>query len=160
MIKRFNDFILESVGSIREFTIVEPDDDYPFKMVSNTLENGKKVVIGVMPVIFSYRIVAGYEDVQDYRINYCSGNDPAMVKYLFNIILNILRYKKGDPFQGWPYQEIKPYFNDKKNFPKLLKMLPKDLVSIEIPDVKEIRKIYYDRHNINLDFMFKPSKVS
>jgi hypothetical protein len=37
-----------------------------------------------------------------------------------------------------------------KNFPKLLKMLPKNLISIEIPELNEIRKIYYDGNNINM----------
>jgi hypothetical protein len=160
MITRYNDFINESEGgSPRNFSIVEPDDNYPFKMISDTthhtydFETGeyvdKNLVIGVVPVIFSYRIRAGYNDLNDYNLDYCAGSNPVMVQNLFNIILNILRYKKDDPFKGWPFQNIKPFFKDDENFPDLLKMLPKkDIVKIEIPDLLEIRKIYYDRNNI------------
>ncbi len=162
MIKRFAKFILENTSSVREFTISEPDKYYPFKMVSNDLyksfnfHTGKfeemPLVIGVVPVIYSYRIRAGFEGADgEYNLDYCAGNDQTMVKYLFNIILNVLRYKKGEPFKGWPYQNIKPYFKDEENFPKLLKMLPKDdMVNVEIPDVTEIRKYYFETNNIYL----------
>jgi hypothetical protein len=156
MIKNFDEFILESSSSIREFSISDPDKNYPFKMVSDDLyktfnySSGKfeelPIVIGIVPVIFSYRIRAGYDVVDgEYNLDYCAGADQTMVEYLFNIILNALRYKKGDPFKDWPFQEIKPYFKDEKNFPKLLKMLQKDdMVKVDIPDVKEIRKDYFE----------------
>lgn len=73
-------------------------------------EDGK-IELGIHPVMYGYRVCAGYTKNQWYEIDWCGGSDHANVEMLYSIAKNILE-NKGD-FIGIPSRSnIKPFFND------------------------------------------------
>jgi len=83
------------------------DNDIYQRLVS---EDGK-IEMGIYPVIFGYRVRAGYTNSQSYELDWCGGDKHENLELLYSIMKNILE-DKGN-FIGLPaVSSIKPFYND------------------------------------------------
>jgi hypothetical protein len=83
------------------------DNDLYQRLVS---EDGK-IEMGIYPVIFGYRVRAGYAGQMSYELDWCGGDDQTQVELLYSIMKNIL--EKNNSFKGVPMNStIKPFYND------------------------------------------------
>lgn len=99
----------------------------------------ENVEIGVYPVLYGYRVQAGYINTGCYELDYCCGAEQKNVDLIFSIVKTILE-KNDLNFKIFPFQNIKPVFNDAKCFSKLLELSSPELEIIKTDNVQEIRR--------------------
>ena len=69
--------------------------------------------MGIYPVMFGYRVRAGYVSGMGFELDWCGGADQGQVELLYSIAKNILESKGS--FEGIPERSnIKPFFNDQE----------------------------------------------
>lgn len=100
----------------------------------------ENIEIGVYPVLYGYRVQAGKINNGCYELDYCCGAEQKSVDLIFSIVKTILE-KYDLNFKVFPFQNIKPVFNDAVCFSKMLELASPELTVIETEDVKQIRKI-------------------
>ena len=70
-----------------------------------------KIEMGIHPVMFGYRVRAGYVGIMMYEMDWCGGDDQAQLELLYSIAKNILENKNS--FDGVPtISMIKPFYKD------------------------------------------------
>lgn len=77
-------------------------------------ENGL-IEIGVYPVIYGYRIRAGFAGYMVCELDWCAGADWERVNRLYSIMMAILGQRPEGPdcFDDLPSQSrVKPFYND------------------------------------------------
>lgn len=83
-------------------------------------EDGK-IEMGIHPVMFGYRVRAGYVGLMIYEMDWCGGDDQTQLELLYSIAKNILENKNS--FDGVPpISMIKPFYKD-DNFVKHIESL-------------------------------------
>lgn len=85
-----------------------PDSEYYFERLVS--EDGK-IEIGIYPVMFGYRVRAGFIDAFCSEIDWCGGADQTQVELLYSIAKNIIEHQ-GDFTNMLMSSEIKPFYND------------------------------------------------
>jgi hypothetical protein len=80
-------------------------------------ENGE-IEIGVWPVIFGYRIRAGYVGMSWCEIDYCAGDKLKDIEFTYAAALALLCDNKK--FSEFPIQNRKPIYNDPEFEAKLI----------------------------------------
>jgi len=90
-----------------KFQPAEDTEDIYQRLVS---EDGK-IEMGIYPVIFGYRVRAGYVGSMICQLDWCGGDDQGQLELLYSIAKNILESKGS--FIGVPDRSnIKPFYND------------------------------------------------
>jgi len=99
----------------------------------------KNVEVGIYPVIFGWRVKAGYIDTYSYELDYCCGANQKMVETILGIVKTILEKYNCD-FSIFPVQEIKPVFNDPLCFSQMLELAEGNAQLVEVPELQTLRK--------------------
>jgi hypothetical protein len=116
-----------------------------------------KIVIGIYPVIFGFRIRAGYTKFEDswFELDYCAGAEQDNVEKLFSQVKTIfLRHTSDEIFTTvkWPNQDKKPYFLDLTNYPKFMELVG-EYVQQDLPSMA-IARAKYMNANFGVDEPF------
>jgi hypothetical protein len=119
------------------------DDGFVFHMVSEC----DNLVIGVYPVIFGFRVRAGFKNDYSYGIDYCCGNSKGDVELIFSVVKNIIEQRSENPFAGFPRQDMKPFMKNKTEFKQLIGMIDKPSYQrVLLPDIHSIKRDYLSNH--------------
>lgn len=114
-----------------------PDDELLYRKVS---EDGK-IQIGVHPVIFGFRIRAGYVGCMAYELDYCAGADISQVELIYSMVLTILH--NDIPFKSFPNQNTKPMINDPNCFIKLISLIgDATIIPMKTPKIHDMKRDY------------------
>jgi hypothetical protein len=117
-----------------KFQPAEDNEAYFERLVS---EDGK-IELGVYPVMFGYRVRAGFTTNEWSEIDWCGGDDQGQVEMLYSFAKNILE-KQGD-FKGMPMcSKIKPFYNDEEFSKYLFAAASSPLEIIHIKPISEYR---------------------
>jgi len=129
-------------------TFVEKDN--PGVMYAYLIQSeGGLIEIGLCPVIFGWRVRAGFSGRMYTEIDWCCGDDQVRVEYAFSAIKAILEKRSEDAnsFDGVPqFSKIKPYFNDVDFLAYLTSLGTFPLV--KLPNIHELRSRYYIKHQL------------
>ncbi len=104
------------------------------------------IEIGIVPVIFGFRIVASFKNENIYQLNWCAGENAFCVSWLFSALKKILQEREESrlSFYGIPKtSEIKPFFND-MNFLIYIMNHAGYFNTQWIPNLTELRQKYFD----------------
>jgi hypothetical protein len=86
-------------------------DDLSGQLFERLVSEDGKIEMGIHPVIFGYRVRAGYAGDMSYMFDWCGGDNQTQVEMLYSIAKNILEHKNS--FAGVPVcSKIKPFYND------------------------------------------------
>lgn len=122
----------------------ELDEGLLFKSVS---ECGR-IEMGVYPVLFGFRIRAGFAGYMCYEIDYCCGSEQEDVEFIYTMTRNILEQQEFSRkvFEVFPFQERKPFFTDVENFALFLKLIKPDFIDIKLPDIYAAKREYLNQY--------------
>lgn len=126
---------LESAGNWEE--------DLMFRCL---LSENKLVFMGVYPVLYGWRVRAGFH-FRSYMIDWCGGGDWSAVETLYNLCRRILEQRPEDLncFDGLPVcSRRKPFYND---IPFVIQ-LGTAAGTFEPTPVQEISRNEYNRFRI------------
>lgn len=117
-----------------KFQPAEDNDAYFERLVS---EDGK-IELGVYPVMFGYRVRAGFTNFEWSEIDWCGGANQTQVELLYSIAKNILE-KQGN-FKGMPMcSDIKPFYNDEEFSKYIHSKVSKPLEIVQLKPLSEYR---------------------
>ena len=114
------------------------EDQIYAKVVS---ENGL-VEIGIHPVMFGFRVRAGFAGSQTYDIDYCGGADQLQVETLYSMTVAILSQREEDrrAFAGMPgFSKVKPYFKDTEFSDWITSSAKQNYTHVSLPPLQAIR---------------------
>ena len=113
---------------VMNFILAEDSEDLYQRLVS---EDGK-IEMGIYPVMYGYRVRAGYVGSMICQLDWCGGDDQGQLELLYSIAKNILEFKGS--FTGVPDRSnIKPFYNDKEfvEFINSLTTKPLEIVKLQ-----------------------------
>lgn len=123
--------------------ILLPREDDGIDLFACLVSDCERIHMGVYPVIFGYRIRAGFYESrkQFYELDYCCGNLQSNVELMYSMVKNILEQQEysSNIFRCFPYQESKPFFTDIENWLKCV-ALTKDIEIVKLPLVTEMKR--------------------
>lgn len=123
-----------------KFIQTKNTDVYFQRLIS---EDGK-IELGVYPVMFGYRIRAGFVGSFCSEIDWCGGNDQMQVELLYSIAKNILE-SKGN-FNELPIcSKIKPFYKDDEFVEFINSMITKPLEIIKLQPLNSYREIMLNK---------------
>lgn len=111
------------------------------KIVSNRFQ------VGIYPVIFGMRVRAGYKDSYVYNIDYCCQMNKQYLDLIYSIVIHILynHHNEENPFNYFPYQNKKPFFED-ENFKYLLNYINYDnFEKYELKSIEKMREEFFKK---------------
>lgn len=120
-----------------KFTEEFEDEHSFYRKVS---EDGK-FCICVYPVIYGFRVRAGYAGSQWFELDYCAGDKIEAIEEIYSIVTRILI--KHRDFSVFPFQNRKPMFNDPECASKLFELAkgtPEETVNFE--KLHELKRKY------------------
>lgn len=111
------------------------------------------VEIGIHPVIYGWRVRAGYIGDDWCHLDYCCGSDPIMLKFILSVCKTILE-TNGCDFKVFPRQHVKPITSDAHCFSELISLM--DASKFEMVDLpplgplkaKSIEEIFKNADNV------------
>ncbi len=107
------------------------------------ISNDGRIEMGIHPVLFGYRVRAGYVGDVYYHLDWCGGDNQAQVEMLYSIMKNIL-ISRND-FSGIPSNsKIKPFYNDLEFCRITDKLITGQLESIKLKPLHEYRQRQMD----------------
>jgi hypothetical protein len=125
-------------------------DDKTYLFERRISENGL-IEIGVYPVMFGYRVRAGFAGSQSYELDYCGGADQKMVELLYSATLTMLSQKEEN-YNAFDdilaCSKIKPYFNDAEFTAWLLERAGKDIKPIQLRPLTEMKEAMFKELNM------------
>jgi len=100
-----------------EYVLMTPDELVQNGLIFGYRSADNEIYMGIYPVIYGYRVNAGYTGDIVYQFSICAGNDQKAAEEIFSIVLDLFRNRHTkNPFRGIPhYQERRPYYYD-ENF--------------------------------------------
>lgn len=108
------------------------EDNLETHLFERLVSDDGKIEMGIHPVIFGYRVRAGYVGEDFFMFDWCGGADQTQTELLYSIAKNILEHKNS--FDGVPiFSKIKPFYKD-KDFVKSIESLvtqPLDIVMLQ-----------------------------
>jgi len=126
------------------------EDDISGHLFERLVSEDGKIEMGIHPVLFGYRVRAGYIGDMAYKFDWCGGDDQSQVEMLYSIAKNVLEHKNG--FEGIPpCSKIKPFFNDKEFVKEIESLVIKPLEIVKIQPLnsygKEMRDFIRNKFN-------------
>lgn len=135
-----------------EFIDWFPGENYLYREISLNCT----VEIGISPVLFGYRVIAGFYNDTGVQLNWCAGDSQEQVITLFRAMKSIL-CARAEPEKNMEYSlfrdlprvsNIKPYFND----PEFCDWLFKTIAVLPVQDIiqkdlqlHQLRRQYHRR---------------
>lgn len=118
-----------------KFNKAESSEYYYERLVS---EDGT-IEIGIYPVMFGYRVRAGFIGGFSTELDWCGGDNQTQVELLYSIAKSILE-SQGN-FNGMPpFSKIKPFFKDEEFIDKVYSLLKKQLEPIILEPLSTYRE--------------------
>lgn len=123
-----------------KFKETQPTEEtgFLYQMIS---ECGK-VEIGIFPVIYGFRVRAGYVGDGSCRLDYCCGNSQIMTEILFSMVKNVLEQREaGRSLWIFPKQVRKPFFQNDHEFTEFISMIDSGTFErILLPDLHKLKE--------------------
>lgn len=117
---------------------IAAEDDEENLLFQRLVSEDGKIEIAVHPVMFGYRVRAGYVGRGWTEIDWCAGDKHPHVEFLYSVIKNILE-NKGN-FEGVPtHSNIKPYYKDLEFVDAVVKLTVGDLEIIKLKSLLPCR---------------------
>lgn len=114
------------------------EDDRLNQLYQRIVSEDGKIEIAVHPVIFGYRVRAGYVGDCYVHLDWCGGDDHSAVEMLYSIAKNILEAKGN--FEGIPDRSnIKPYYKDVDFMKELMKLTTEPLEVVKLKPLGQCR---------------------
>lgn len=123
------------------------------------------IEIGIYPVLYGFRIRAGFVGDMGCDLDFCAGNKQKDAEDIYSLVLTILERKlrklgaenatgrtikhresRMIVFNDFPIQRTKPMYNDHECFMTLSEMCGPDLISIKLPDLGQEKLKYMLEH--------------
>lgn len=125
------------------FKPAEPNRNFIHREVS---ESGT-VEIGVYPVMFGFRVRAGFINNDYVHIDWCCGNNQFVIERMYSVLKSIFSKREEDAycFKGLlSHSEIKPFFKDEKFVMWISKHIPEDFKEESLPDLHALKAKYME----------------
>ncbi len=117
---------------VMNFILAEDSEDLYQRLVS---EDGK-IEMGIYPVMYGYRVRAGYVGSMVCELDWCGGDDQSQLELLYSICKNILE-SKGN-FSNIPIRsEIKPFYKDAQFVEAINSLTTKPLEIVKLEPLYE-----------------------
>lgn len=120
----------------------EDDENY----IASMIDKEKNVVLGIYPVIYGMRVVAGFAGDNYYRCTWCCALNQEMMHWAYSALKAIIDQREPgeDVFQGIPpHSDSKPFMLDGMFLMTVSKMADAPNFEIlELPPVLELRRRY------------------
>lgn len=128
--------------------LIPAPDHHENQIFQRLVSEDGKIEMGIYPVMFGFRVRAGY--VGDYGVlmDWCGGANQGQVELLYSIAKNILEHRGS--FTGVPERsDIKPFFNDPAFLEKIYSLvtMPLEIVKLEPLNVTH-RKILFEQFEL------------
>lgn len=110
-----------------------------------------KVEIGVWPVMFGYRVRAGFTGSLCCELDYCCGDNDIHVGFIYNYVKNIMEQQEvsRDMFRIFPRQNIKPFFKDAENYEKFCSLANDNMKIVKLPNIHAGKIEYLKKYVFN-----------
>jgi hypothetical protein len=100
-------------------------------------EDGK-IEMGIHPVIFGYRVRAGFVGDCGVNLDWCGGDDHKQIEILYSVAKNILEHKNS--FHGVPtHSKIKPFYKDEEFVKEIMSLVTQPF------EIVKLKPLYLDR---------------
>ena len=100
--------VMKQIGNYLKSNMKQVEDN---DLYQRLVTDDGRIEMGIYPVIFGYRVRAGYVDRMSYELDWCGGDKQEDLELLYSIMKNIL--EKNNSFTGVPMKStIKPFYND------------------------------------------------
>lgn len=117
---------------------ISAEDNEEINLYQRMVSDCGKVEIGIYPVMFGYRVRAGFVNDVAFFVDWCAGDDQTQIELLYAILKNILE-SGYDLRKLPPVSKIKPFYNDAE-FLKLIESLVVNPLSVE-----SLKPVHLDR---------------
>lgn len=121
------------------------DNTDPHSFYRKLSESGT-IEICVCPVLYGFRVRAGYTRMGIYELDYCAGNNTKDVELIYACVLGILsQATENEPnlFERFAVQRVKPMYNDLDCFSRLLTLAAYSYVTkVSLPDLHKLKEEY------------------
>ena len=125
------------------------EDDNEAHLFERLISDDGKIEMGIYPVIFGYRIRAGYSGYMHYEFDWCGGDDQSQVELLYSIAKNILENKNS--FDGVPMcSRVKPFYKDKEFIKHIESLVTQPLEIVKLQPLN----VYGDKQQMLVRKMF------
>ncbi|HET9136949.1 MAG TPA: hypothetical protein VFO76_09945 [Candidatus Kapabacteria bacterium] len=105
-----------------------------------------KIIMGLYPVIYGWRIRAGKAGEQTYFCDWCCGDDPKVVWGTYDIMKKLLEEYEITVLPS--ASAIKPWTRDPQFIARIGELLHGEEVTpmgVDRPSLQELRREYYER---------------
>lgn len=117
---------------------IAAEDDNQNQLYQRIVSEDGKIEIAIHPVMFGYRVRAGYVGNTYVHIDWCGGSDHSAVEMLYSIAKNIL--ENTGSFKGIPsHSKIKPYYKDVDFMAEVMKFTTEPLEVVKLKPLEECR---------------------
>lgn len=124
---------------------LEADDDSENNLYQRVVSEDGKIEMGIYPVMFGYRVRAGYVGNEIYELDWCGGDEQQQLELLYSIMKNILE-ARGNFRDIPPVSAIKPFYNDEEFMHKVNMMVIKPL------KINLLQPLHLDRKKLMANF--------
>lgn len=119
----------------------EDNENFFARLVSEDM----KIEMGVYPVMFGYRIRAGYVNRMTVELDWCAGANQNDVETFYSTMKHIIETK--GTLEGIPTRsEIKPLMLDADFLISIGKLIEGEFENIKLPPVTDFRKILIEKY--------------
>lgn len=126
------------------FKLAKPNENFPFRYTYKNIE------VGIYPVLFGYRVRAGFIGSAGCEIDWCCGDNPHTIRTYFQLLIEILEWGAEkdlgkEIFTGIPLcSKIKPLVNDLDFLKEVLSIPRTEVPLITIPPLYQIRNAAFN----------------
>jgi hypothetical protein len=96
------------------------------------------IEMGVYPVMFGYRVRAGFVGRMSCEIDWCGGAEQKQVEALYAIAKNIIE-RKGNFINVPIASKMKPYYNDIDFIMRLGQLTKEPVIPVKLKPLKEYK---------------------
>lgn len=119
----------------------QAEDNTEAQLYQRLVSNDGTIEMGIYPVIFGYRVRAGYVDSMSFELDWCGGDDHSQVELLYSIAKNILEHKNS--FNGIPtFSKIKPFYKDEEFVTQIKSLVTKPF------EIVKLKPLILDRNKM------------
>lgn len=120
---------------------LEAEDDNENHLYQRLVSEDGKIEMGIYPVMFGYRVRAGFVGNGIYELDWCGGDDQKQLELLYYIMKNILEYR-GSFTLIPPSSMVKPFYNDEPFVNRINLMVLKPL------EIGTLQPLHLDRQKL------------
>jgi len=112
----------------------QAEDNIEEQIYQRLVSEDGKIEMGIYPVMFGYRVRAGYIGSMFCELDWCGGDDQAQLEILYSIAKNIIEHNNS--FEGVPTNSIiKPFYKDAEFVKKINSLVTQPLEIIKLKPI-------------------------